>query len=258
MARLSNVGNKIIFFNIDHKYLTGSVNDNHSISICVSGSHKAQLIGDFLLIKKGSTGYFVHIEVAEFGNDEYDTIFWSILHENREVTSLLHLDFSLSFYFLGAWSGVADFHHMKFLTLFSGLLLTKAEETVFITCVLGDGHFGKCGCKPFNYLLLLLFGEIELHMTANLIVCALVDPNEVTPFLWLVSSVIHDLSIRKLGILFKDFLGRIAVSDLGMIHIGLANNTKCVFIDPSPETNSFSNMSLLELSFGVQIESLYL
>ena len=70
MGRWIDVGNKIIFFNIDHKYLTGSVNDNHSISICVSGSHKAQLIGDFLLIKKDSSGHFEHIEYTKFGNDE--------------------------------------------------------------------------------------------------------------------------------------------------------------------------------------------
>lgn len=84
--------NQIVFLNIDGEDLTCSVNDNHTISLSVSRGNETKLIGDLVSVQESGSGDLVHEKETHFGEDEHDTKLWAVLHEDWEVTSLLHLE----------------------------------------------------------------------------------------------------------------------------------------------------------------------
>jgi hypothetical protein len=50
------------------------------------------LIGDFVSVQQGGGGDLVHVQETHLCNDEDNTELRAILHEDWEVTSLLHLE----------------------------------------------------------------------------------------------------------------------------------------------------------------------
>lgn len=93
-------------------------------------------------------------------------------------------------------------------------------------------------------------------MAANRIVSTLIDTNQITPFSSSINSVVHDLTISEFWFLFKDSFWGSSVVNIGMINILLANNTKSVLSDPSPESNWLIDFTLLDFSFSSQIKNL--
>jgi hypothetical protein len=93
-------------------------------------------------------------------------------------------------------------------------------------------------------------------MAANSIVSTLVDSNQIAPFSSGIYSVIHNLTISEFWFLFKDSLWSSCIVNIGVINILLANNTKSVFTNPSPESNWLIDFTLLDFSFGGQIKNL--
>jgi hypothetical protein len=106
--------------------------------------------------------------------------------------------------------------------------------------------------------LLFLFNQEQLHVTANGIICSLIDTNQIAPFSSTIDSIIHNLAVAELWFLFKDSLWGGSIVDIGVINILFANNTESIFSNPSPETNWFIDFTLLYFSFGCQIKNLKL
>lgn len=71
---------------------------------------------------------------------------------------------------------------MELLSTFSSLLLTEAENVVFVVSSVGDWHVGEAGSETLEDLLLSLLGEEKLHVTADALVGTLVDTNQIAPF----------------------------------------------------------------------------
>lgn len=219
-----DIRNQIVLFNVNWENLSSSVDDNHSIRVGISCWNKAELISDLLPVQKSSSRYLVHVQKAHFGDDEKNTIFWTVLHQHWEIAILLNLNVSRSFDFLLAWSRVADLHNMKLLYRFTGLLLTEAEQAVLITIRIGHWHICESGCKAFQNLLLPFFCEEKLHVAANLVVGSLVDTNEVAPLVWRIDAVIHYLCIGELSLHVENLGGRGLIVDVAMIDWCLTNN----------------------------------
>lgn len=71
---------------------------------------------------------------------------------------------------------------MELLSTFSSLLLTEAENVVFIVSSISDWHVGEAGSETLENLLLSLLGEEKLHVTADALIGTLVDTNQIAPF----------------------------------------------------------------------------
>ena len=71
---------------------------------------------------------------------------------------------------------------MELLSTFSSLLLTEAENVVFVVSSISDWHVGEAGSETLEDLLLSLLGEEELHVTADALIGTLVDTNQIAPF----------------------------------------------------------------------------
>jgi len=96
-----------------------------------------------------------------------------------------------------------------------------------------------------------------LHVTADGLIGSLIDTDEIAPLLGGVNSVVHDLACCELGLLFEDLGWWLIILDACVIDIGLTDNTKFVFTNPSPESDSLWDFTLFDSGFGVQIEDLY-
>ena len=93
-------------------------------------------------------------------------------------------------------------------------------------------------------------------MAANLAVGTLVDTNQVAPLTMAVKSVIHDLTICKLSLLFEDLAWSIGVGDVSVVDIGLTYDTESIFSDPLPESDWLIDFGMLDLGFCVKVENL--
>ena len=236
--------------------MASPVDDNHTIGSSVPGGDEAQLVCDLLSVEEGGGGDFIHEEETHLGDDEEDTILWAILHQHWEVTLLLHLQVRgpLDLLLTGGW--VADLHDVDFLGVLASFLLAEAEQGVLVLGGVRDWHIGESGRETLEDLLLSLLDEEELHVAANGLIGSLVDTNQVAPFLGSVDSVVHDLAGAELGLLLEDLLWGIGLVDVGVIDICLADDTKRIFVDPSPESNGLIDLTLLQLGLGVEVEDL--
>ena len=123
-----DVWNEVVLLDVDREDLSSSVDDDHTISVGVSCGHEAELVSDSLSEEKSGSGDLVHVEESHLGDDEEDSVLGAVLHEHWEVTILLHLEIGRALDLLLAWSWISNFHDMKFLRVFTGFLLTEAEE----------------------------------------------------------------------------------------------------------------------------------
>ena len=145
---------------------------------------------------------------------------------------------------------------MELLRVLASLLLTEAEEGVLVVRGVGHRHIGEGSREALEDLLLALLGEEELHVTADGLVGALVDADEVAPFLGGVDTVVHDLAVGELGLLLEDSGWGVSVVDVGVVDVLFANDTEGVLVDPAPEAHALVDVALLELGLGVQVENL--
>jgi hypothetical protein len=145
---------------------------------------------------------------------------------------------------------------MKFLSVLIGFLLAETEQRILVIISVSDWHVSESGSETTKNLLLFLLNQKQLHVTANCIVGTLIDTNQITPFSSRINSVIHYLTISEFWFLFKDSLRSICIVDIGVINVLFTNNTKSVLSDPSPESNWFINLTLLNFSFGGEIKNL--
>lgn len=86
-----DVWDQVVLLNVDGEDLSSAVDDDHAVSLGISCGDEAELVGDLLSEQEGGGGDLVHVQEAHLGDDEDHTELWAILHEHREVTSLLHL-----------------------------------------------------------------------------------------------------------------------------------------------------------------------
>jgi len=93
-------------------------------------------------------------------------------------------------------------------------------------------------------------------VAANCIVGSLVDSNKVTPLFGSIDTIVHNLTLSKLGLLLEDLLWGISAVDIGVVDIRLSHNTENVLLNPSPEPDWLVNLTLLDLCLGVKIEYL--
>ena len=138
---------------------------------------------------------------------------------------MLNLNISRSFHLLLTGCGVANFHNMKFLDRFTGFLFTETEQTVFVTCIITYRYVGESGGKTLQNLLLSFLGEKKLHVATNLVIRSLINANQVTPFVRRVNTIVHDLSVGKLGFLVKNLCWSSLIIDIAMINRSLSNNS---------------------------------
>jgi len=236
--------------------VASSVDDNHTIGSSIPSSDKAQLVCDLLSVEESCGGNFIHEEETHLGDDEEDTILWAILHQHWEVTLCLHLQVSRSLDLLLTRSWVADFHDVDFLGVFTSLLLAEAEQGVLVLGCICDWHISESGGETLKNLLLSLFDEEKLHVAANGLISSLVDTNQVAPFPGCINSVVHDLASAELGLLLENLLWGIGLVNVGVINILFADDTKGIFVDPSPESNGLIDLTLLQFGFGIKVKDL--
>jgi len=250
------VWDQVVFLDVDGEDMASSVDDDHTIGGSVPGSNKAQLVCDLLSVEESGRGNFIHEEETHLGDDEEDTILWAILHQHWEVTLLLHLQVRRSLDLLLAGGWVADFHDVDFLGVFASFLLAEAEERVLVLGCICDWHISESGCETLKDLLLSLFDEEKLHVAANGLSGSLVDTNQVAPFPGCIDSVVHDLASAELGLLLENLLWGIGLVNVSVINIGLSDDTKGIFVDPSPEPNGLIDLALLHFGLGIKVKDL--
>jgi hypothetical protein len=236
--------------------MASSVDDDHTIGSSVPGSNKAQLVCDLLSVEESGGGNFIHEEETHLGDDEEDTILWAILHQHWEVTVLLHLQVGRSLDLLLTSGWVADFHDVDFLGAFTRFLLAEAEEGVLVLGGICDWHISESGSETLENLLLSLFDEEKLHVAANGLIGSLVDTNQVAPFSGCIDTVVHDLASAELGLLLENLLWGIGLVNVGVINICFADDTKGIFVDPSPEPNGLIDLALLHFGLGIKVKDL--
>jgi hypothetical protein len=117
---------------------------------------------------------------------------------------------------------------VQLLGALSVFLLAEAEKRVLIACVITHRDVGEASSKSLQNLLLSFLDEEELHVTADGVISSLVDSNEVAPIHLGVQAVVHDLALAELGFLFEHFGWSSGVVNVGMIHVGLAYDTKLI------------------------------
>lgn len=64
------------------------------------------------------------------------------------------------------------------------------------------------------------------------------------------------MAFFKFTFLLEDSGWGISVVDVGVVDVGLADDTELVLTDPSPEPDWLTDLALLELCFGVKVEDL--
>jgi hypothetical protein len=174
-----HVFDKASIFNINGENLTDFVNNNHTISGWVSGSHKHKLISQSLSVQEGASGDIVHVEETLLCDHEELSILWHVVHKDWKVTWCFWSNLNLSglLEFGSSWSWLANFHNMKVLDGLSLFLLGKAEKTILVGGVVSDWNVSEATSATFKNLVFLHINEVELHLAADVLLVWRVESN---------------------------------------------------------------------------------
>lgn len=255
-----DVRNQVISININTKNLSLSVDTNNTVSLGVSGGHKHGVVTNSVSENQTAAGDLKQEQITKLRDHEHHTVLLAELHADWEISWVVRgvrniarfLEFGSTLW----WS--TNFHDVELRGALASLSFSEAEQARLLAAIMNNS-LSEATSMTLQELLLVGLSEVQLHVSIDgLSTVRGVNGGQKHPFLATIHGESDNLAI------VRGSQSTRSIENLlwGVISTGESvasvstDHTNGITVQPFPENNWLSQISINELLLSIQVKDL--